>query len=305
MLRNIVIFGGLLRLVGAASREVPPLLFVTVMLSVAVFAYWQIHKRDRAGIEVKPVLVLGFFLILFAFMGYARSVADTTGFEPYYQYVIDADKAMFGVVPSIWLQDRLYTKGSISPLDAYCFVIYFSYFAVPVLTGLALWHLHPRGFRVYMAATIFMIAFGTVTFIFLPTAPPWMASNEGYLPEVQRIGPQILNMIKGGVYEQGHEVVGVNNSAAFPSYHTAHTALVAVVIWSYAPRWRPLGVLYLASMCFALVYMGEHYVTDEVAGILIAAVGWVVALRVTPNALVKPAVEPIAVLRPTEERQAA
>jgi membrane-associated phospholipid phosphatase len=112
-------------------------------------------------------------------------------------------------------------------------------------------------------------------------------------------------MLKGGVYEQGHEVVGVNNSAAFPSYHTAHTALVAVVIWWYAPRWRHLGVLYLASMCFALVYLGEHYVADEVAGILIAAVAWAVALRVTPKALSRPAAEPIAVLQPAEERQAA
>ena len=305
--RNALLILGAMRGATMLSQSVPALLFATVMLALAGFVYWQIHKRDRQGVEVKPVLILGFFLILLALMGFARSAADSTGFPTRYEYVIDIDRALFGVVPTVWLQDHLYTPGSVNVFDAFSFVTYFSYFIMPAVLGIVLWQINAKGFRVYMAALIFMIVCGTITFVTLPTAPPWLAAQDGYLPEVYRIGPELLNLIQPGAYERGYQAVGVNDVAAFPSYHTAQTTLMAAAIWWYMPRLRVLGVLYVASMCFALTYMGEHYVSDELAGIVVAVAAWTFALRVTPKAVGHATSIPSPILesQPIEERRAA
>jgi hypothetical protein len=306
-LRNLAFVAVVMLGFSIAADALPQLAFVAVMFALAAAVYWQIHQRDRRGIEVKPPLLLGFFLVLFALMSFSRSAADTSGINVQYTYVIDADAAVFGSVPSVWLQDHLHTPGSISVIDVYASLVYFSYFAVPALVGVVLWHLNPRALRVYLIATVLLIGSGTISFALLPTAPPWLAAIDGYLPPVSRIAPEVMNTIRPGFYEQGYQAVGVNDVAAFPSYHTAQTVLVMLVAWRYAPGLRKLGVFYLASMCFALVYLGEHYVADELAGIGVAAVAWTLALWITPRAVRQPLAvgEPVAVVGPVDERRAA
>ena len=43
---------------------------------------------------------------------------------------------------------------------------------------------------------------------------------------------------------------------------------------------RGLALLYAAAMAFALVYGGEHYVVDELAGAATAALAWLVVKKV-------------------------
>jgi membrane-associated phospholipid phosphatase len=45
------------------------------------------------------------------------------------------------------------------------------------------------------------------------------------------------------------------------------------VLWRY-PRWRWLGAAYAAAMLFAIVYLGEHYVVDGLAGWAVAGACW-------------------------------
>jgi membrane-associated phospholipid phosphatase len=306
-LRNLAFGGSVMLGFSMAADALPKMVFVAVMFALAGAVYWQIHQRDRRGIEVKPPLLLGFFLVLFALMSFSRSAADTTGLNVQYNYVIEADAAIFGSVPTVWLQEHLYTPGSVTPIDVYASLIYFSYFAVPALVGVVLWHLNPKALRVYLVATVLLIGSGTISFALLPTAPPWLAAIDGYLPPVSRIAPEVMNTIRPGFYYQGYRAVGVNDVAAFPSYHTAQTVLVMLIAWRYAPGLRKLGVFYLASMCFALVYLGEHYVADELAGIGIAAVAWTLALWITPKAARDRVTEraPEVEAAPIEERRAA
>jgi hypothetical protein len=113
--------------------------------------YWQVLKKDRRGQEVSPPLFLGLFGAVFVLLGYLWSLADQAGFQARYDYVIALDKALaVGQVPTVWLQEHLYSAGRVSPLDVYSSVIYFSYFIVPFVAAVALWHLRPLGFRLYL-----------------------------------------------------------------------------------------------------------------------------------------------------------
>ena len=61
-----------------------------------------------------------------------------------------------------------------------------------------------------------------------------------------------------------------------PSLHAAYALLVTLYLWRLVPRWaRPLLALYPPAMVFALVYSGEHYVVDCLAGWVYASASFV------------------------------
>ena len=52
-----------------------------------------------------------------------------------------------------------------------------------------------------------------------------------------------------------------------PSLHAAYALLATLAVWRLVPRWaRVLLAIYPLAMTFALVYSGEHYVVDCIAG---------------------------------------
>jgi membrane-associated phospholipid phosphatase len=72
----------------------------------------------------------------------------------------------------------------------------------------------------------------------------------------------------------------VNEVAAVPSLHAGVTLLISLFFWSRTRRWRWLLVLYPLAMAVALVYLGEHYVSDVLLGWLYAVVVFVVGNRI-------------------------
>jgi membrane-associated phospholipid phosphatase len=80
-----------------------------------------------------------------------------------------------------------------------------------------------------------------------------------------------------------------------PSLHVAFACLVALFIaLQLRSRWRSLLVLYPLAMAFTLVYCGEHYVLDLVAGVAyIAAVHLAVGRWEARRAARKAALAPV------------
>jgi hypothetical protein len=114
---------------------------------------------------------------------------------------------------------------------------------------------------------------GLVTFMLVPSAPPWYAANDGYLPPIDRIATRGLDGL--GIHWARQLIDGgaavSNDVAAIPSLHTGFAVLIAVWFYSRIPerfRWwgRPLLVAYPVLMLLVLVYGGEHYVVDGLIG---------------------------------------
>jgi membrane-associated phospholipid phosphatase len=258
--------------------------FIALALAAVVSVYWQVLSRDRRGQEVSPPLFLALFGVTFVLVAYLRSLADQAGFQARYEYVIGLDKVLFrGEVPTVWLQEHLYSAGRISPLDIYCSAIYFTYFIVPFVVGVALWHLRPLGFRLYLSATLVTMCLSAAWFTLVPTAPPWLAGLDGHLPQLTRIAARVVDNVWPGFYERNYQVVGINDVAAFPSLHVAQTLLVVLATRRYGRWMRILGPVYVASMGFSLVYLAEHYVSDVAAGLLLGGFSWAVAVKLTPS----------------------
>ena len=74
--------------------------------------------------------------------------------------------------------------------------------------------------------------------------------------------PPFTAMLAGDAYEQAAATFDQNAVAAMPSLHVALTVVIAGVVAQFGRIWRGLGVAYVAAMCLALVYLGEHYVIE-------------------------------------------
>lgn len=256
----------------ARIRSGVPIYVYFAAAAVSMSAIW-LTVRNSA--DLKPwAIYLGAFLIF----AQLRTFADETSIPTQYAYAIDAEKALFvGTIPTIWLQDQLYSFGNISFLDSLAILVYVSYFVFPHLTIFMVWRLDREKFPVYAAAVIGVVYTGLMVSVLVPTAPPWLAGQTGDLPHVFRITEDVSNEVTPAGYQSAYQAIGPNDVAAMPSLHTAIPAVIAMIAWSRTRRTVAVAAwVYLAAMAFSLVYLGEHYVVDILAGI--AAAGLVTLL---------------------------
>lgn len=218
---------------------------------------------------------LPFTLVLVAY-DKTRAVADAVGLPLHEGDIVGAERSMSGgVVPTVWLQQHLYDAQHVFWYDAFCTVVYSSHFvATPVLAA-ALWlRARPQWLR-FISRVIVLSAAGLLTYIVFPEAPPWLAAQDGFIHlPVARLSARGWIWLHLGDIDQAlaHAQEGGSNPvAAMPSLHIAFACLVALFLGSrLRSAWRWLLVLYPCAMGFTLVYLGEHYVIDLLAGVAYA-----------------------------------
>ena len=216
------------------------------------------------------------FVLLFLGYEFLRGFAGKTGIAPHYLAVINIDRALgFGHLPTLVLQSWFYRGVGSSPLDIIATLFYFLHFAYPLTLGYIFW-IRDRGlFRRFAACLLAMSLSAFVFFLLIPVAPPWLASEQHYLPHVEKIISHTLPSSTDFIYKS----MTPNKVAAMPSLHAAFPTLGMLYgIRLFGRRAAlPLGAWVLA-VTFSIVYLGEHYVIDALAGMVIA-VGWFAAVE--------------------------
>jgi membrane-associated phospholipid phosphatase len=208
------------------------------------------------------------------------------------RYPITADRALgAGELPNVRLQRGLSRPGRVTALDRVLSIVHWVWFVEPHLTLLFVQARHvdrfPRAAR-QMAATYDL---GCALYFAVPTAPPWWASEQGYLEEpieqipaevaadaaarapveVRRIMVDVGERVWGPAWDRLYESLGGNPWAAMPSLHFATSLMAALLLAEIGPIPGALGAGYAAALGFALVYLGEHYVTDLIVGAALVA----------------------------------
>jgi membrane-associated phospholipid phosphatase len=230
------------------------------------------------------------FLITFSLATILRGLADETAIPIRYEYAVGLERWLPGPMPGPWLQSHLSTGEGSSAFNL-SLLIYASYFAAPYVALLVLTFRMPSRLGVFVVAHCLMLAVGLVVFFLVPTAPPWFAAHHGDLAGVH---PLILDHLGNtAAYDYGNTVAGANPFAAMPSFHMGTICLVALAC-GRRPRWAVLLWLYAAAMAFSIVFLGEHYLVDCIAGLALASVAWAVAVRGFPLARQRSAFEPVA-----------
>ncbi|MEP6892823.1 MAG: phosphatase PAP2 family protein [Gaiellaceae bacterium] len=198
---------------------------------------------------------------------------------------LELDRALgFGTVPTIWLQEHLYS-GRIGWLEIGSTLAYLSHFVAPLVVGLYLWFgRRSRAFAELMFGILVVSVLADITYVLAPTAPPWLAARHGYIPPVHHIVKGgLVHLHLGGLAAMDGDSSKYNVVAALPSMHVAFPAIALLVLIRHRlPSWLiGLQAFQLGAVIFAIVYTGEHYMSDA----LVAFVYVVFALALVRRAL--------------------
>ena len=205
-------------------------------------------------------------------------LAPKAGLPLQVDYVIVADRVLgLGQLPTVWLQDRFHGLPAAEIFEVPIVAVYATFFLANQIVLFALFFGNRRLAGRYAVALLTAAYLSVAVMTLVPTAPPWMAAEQGATPEIARIAHEILRGVDESTFEAGYQAARINEVAAMPSMHMAATVVIAIAAWRASARLRPWGVGYAAAMGFALVYLGEHYLIDVVVGALFALIGWRVA----------------------------
>jgi hypothetical protein len=147
--------------------------------------------------------------------------------------------------------------------------VYATHFFAPWLYSAVLWRRDCHQWQRWNDSFVALNIAGMATYVGLPAAPPWMASERAAIGDrVERISADGLDALGfsgvGEVLRRGQS--NVNQVAALPSMHAAYSMLVALDARDGSPLGRVARRAYPPLMGLALVAGGEHYVIDVVLG---------------------------------------
>jgi membrane-associated phospholipid phosphatase len=191
------------------------------------------------------------------------------------RYPIVLDRALgLGRLPNERLQRGLARLPGVRGLNRFLTWVHWLWFLEPYVSlAYILWR-HPERFPRAARRLAAVFDIGCAAYFAVPTAPPWWAAVQGHTDErVRRIMIDVGEETWKGAWPAMYGALGGNPWAAMPSLHFATSVTAAIGLSETGRAAGAAGWAYALTLGFALVYLGEHYVTDLAAGAgLVAAV---------------------------------
>lgn len=205
------------------------------------------------------------------------------------RYPIAIDRVIgLGKIPTQRLQDLFARNGRIRWWEKALVWSHWAWFLVPHLAVGYVWLRRPEKLGAAAARMYATFDLGAGIYWALPTAPPWWAAANGYIgeldktieideyghradvtatpPPIRRLMLEYGEQFWGDRWHELYDLLGGNPLAAMPSLHFATSLMAARLLSEVDPVAGAAGWSYALTLGFALVYLGEHYVTDLAAG---------------------------------------
>ncbi len=254
----------------------PPLVTQTVAFAAPV-ALCVAVRRSRA----RDVAVCS--LQMWAYLAAYKTPHDDEAAQArraHVDYPIDVNRVLgLGELPTLRLQralalvDEANGKPSWRALDKVLVWTHWTWFMVPHGSLAYILVRHPERFPRAAAMTYAVFDLGAIFYWLAPTAPPWYAASVAGREDHGAGAEHVRRMmVEYGehFWRDGwgplYSVLGGNPLAAMPSLHFATSLMAALLLAEAGPLAGGLGAAYAATLGFALVYLGEHYAVDLVAG---------------------------------------
>lgn len=255
----------------------PDLLAVAFGLVALLLGRGRLFLRDWV-----PFIVL---LLAYELM---RGLADDAGLPLHSTDLALADRIVaLGALPTQVLQDAFRPASGVGPVAIVATIVYMLHFALPLATGFVLWLWRRRQYYDFVAALIVLSVAGFTSYLLLPAAPPWYVAWQGHLngpdgqPLIAYLKPDAFNTLADALgfdgryaYSMAFGSVSANLVAAFPSLHVAYPFLSFLVLRRAFGRIGLLALGYTALVMFSVIYTGDHWLIDGLAGIAYAYVAY-------------------------------
>jgi hypothetical protein len=217
-----------------------------------------------------------------------RGLADDAGLPLHAADLLLAERLLaFGAVPTQVLQDALRPATGVDPIALGATVVYMLHFALPLATGFVLWLWRRPQYYDFVAALVLLSLSAFVTYLLLPAAPPWYVARDGLLDGPD--GLPVIAYLKPGAFEELAAALGFdgrylysfafgsvnpNLVAAFPSLHVAYPVLTFLALRRAFGRVAWLALAYAGIVTFSVIYTGDHWVIDAIAGAAYATIAY-------------------------------
>jgi membrane-associated phospholipid phosphatase len=209
------------------------------------------------------------------------------------RYPIGADVALgLGELPNLRLQRLLSRPGRVTLLDRALATVHWAWFFEPhvALAWILVWRNESFARSARQLAGAFDL--GCAVYYAVPTPPPWWAAENGYIAEelarrsaaregevaeaetvrLRRVMVEVGEQVWGKAWPGLYDALGGNPWAAMPSLHFATSLLAAILLAEAAPGAGAVGYAYAGALAVALVYLGEHYLVDLLAGVALVGI---------------------------------
>jgi membrane-associated phospholipid phosphatase len=192
-------------------------------------------------------------------------------------YPVAIDRAIgMGQLPTLRLQRALAKPDGLRAADRALAWVHWVWFFVPHGTVAYLIVRRRDRFPAGAARIYGVFDLGVIVYWLLPTAPPWYAAKHGRIGGAEGEAAMRRIMVEHGEafwkerWQPLYSFLGGNPLAAMPSLHFATSLMAARVLTEVGPVQGAVVWTYALTLGFALVYLGEHYVIDLLAGATLA-----------------------------------
>jgi len=183
--------------------------------------------------------------------------------------LFDFDKYLWGFN----LTGRVQSTLSSALMTNFMVLLYQMLMPVVFITSFFIWYRNRRNFGKFVTAILLTSYAALVTFLLLPTAPPWLGGAASNLVRASGLGsiPSFLSPL-AVLFEP-------NEFAAFPSLHAAYMVICTYFLLKMDRRIGGAAGLLTAGILLSTLYLGQHYLVDLIAGVIYAIVPCVISER--------------------------
>lgn len=184
--------------------------------------------------------------------------------------------SMFGIDQQLWgtnltgLVQKSYSSQLLTDVTS---LLYLSLIPLVGAVALILWHYNKDGFHRYIISVGLTSYFALITFLLLPTSPPWYTGAAQNLVASSGMGAAASVLSPLG------SVVQPDFFAAFPSLHAAYTITCAYFLFKIGRGWGLVGGAIALATLFSTLYLGQHYAVDLIGGAVYSLVPCLITER--------------------------
>lgn len=200
-----------------------------------------------------------------ALQGAVGSLAIARGISSLYPL----DKSLWGFNVTGWVQTSL-ASPTMTMLASFFYTLHIP---LVVATCLVIWYVKRPLFGKYVTVMVLTSYAALITFLVLPTSPPWysgVASNL-YQSASNSVVPQGLASLLS--------FAEVDKFAAFPSLHGAYAIIFSYFMIKVDRRLAFVAIPITLGIMFSTLYLGQHYLIDLIGGAVYALVPCAIAER--------------------------
>jgi membrane-associated phospholipid phosphatase len=156
-------------------------------------------------------------------------------------------------------------------------LFYGLHFPLVISSAILLWYSNKILYKRYVYSLVACSYVSLVFYTLAPSAPPWyngVVSNLLATTSAQIGSSNLLSELAriGSLIES-------DKLAAFPSLHAAYVVLFSYFTTKLKRMFGLVSIPIAIGVLFSTIYLGQHYITDLVAGVAVAAASVLVVTR--------------------------